>query len=97
MPNWPPFCFLEDDRTIGIPSEFLAPGLIGNNQASQQGPALPGWTLEPILPTIAGRACDFIERAAKKSAPFFLYLPLTARTSARSRSATVAGRPKARR
>ncbi len=78
VPNWPPYCFIENDRTAGIPSEFLAPGLMGKSQAGQQGPALPGWMLEPILPTIAGRACDFIERAAKESAPFFLYLPLTA-------------------
>ena len=23
VPNWPPYCFLENDRTTGIPTEFL--------------------------------------------------------------------------
>ncbi len=47
VPNHPPFCFIENDRTVGIPSEFLTARLVGNNQASIQGPALAGWTLEP--------------------------------------------------
>ena len=31
-----------------------------NNQASKQGPALPGWKLEPILPALGDRAGEFI-------------------------------------
>jgi len=78
VPNWPPFCFIENDRTVGIPSEFLPGKLVGNNLASQQGPALAGWKLEAILPTLGDRACEFIEASAKKPEPFFLYMPLTA-------------------
>jgi arylsulfatase A-like enzyme len=77
VPNWPPFCFIENDRTVGIPSEFLSARLFQNNQASQQGPALEGWKLEPILPMLGVRASEFITRAAKKDKPFFLYMPLT--------------------
>jgi len=77
VPNWPPFCFIENDRTVGIPSEFLPARLLGNNMASQQGPALADWKLEPILPTLVERASEFIERAAKAPEPFFLYMPLT--------------------
>jgi arylsulfatase A-like enzyme len=77
VPNWPPFCFIENDRTIGIPSEFLKSRLLEGNQASIQGPALEDWTLEPILPALAERAAEFIERAAKTPAPFLLYMPLT--------------------
>ncbi len=77
VPNWPPFCFIEQDRTVGVPSEFLPARLFLNNQASQQGPALEGWTLEPILPALADHACDYISRAAKERQPFFLYMPLT--------------------
>lgn len=77
IPNWPPFCFLENDRTQGIPSEFLDPRLVGNNQASIQGPALAGWKLEPVLPAIAGRAAEWIATAASRPDPFLLYLPLT--------------------
>jgi arylsulfatase A-like enzyme len=77
VPNWPPYCFIENDRTIGIPSEYAAPELFIRNQASQQGPALAGWTLEPILPALADRAADFIQRESKTPEPFLLYMPLT--------------------
>jgi arylsulfatase A len=77
VPNWPPFCFIENDRTIGIPSEFLSGHLMVENQASQQGPALPGWTLEPVLNALADRAVTFIDEAAREKKPFLLYLPLT--------------------
>jgi arylsulfatase A-like enzyme len=78
VPIWPPYCFLENDRTVGIPSELLAADALKKNQASLQGPALAGWKLENILPTLGERASAFIQDAAKKPEPFFLYLPLTA-------------------
>jgi arylsulfatase A-like enzyme len=78
VPNWPPFCFIEDRRTVGIPSEFLPAKLLTNAQASVQGPALKDWTLEPILPAITDRASAWIRELAKGDDPFFLYLPLTA-------------------
>jgi arylsulfatase A len=78
VPNWPPYCFIEQDRTRGLPTEFLPVRLFERNQASNQGPALAGWTLEPILPALGDRACDTIRRAAKREEPFFLYMPLTA-------------------
>lgn len=77
VPNWPPFCFIEDDRTVGIPSQFLPARLLGNNLASNQGPALPDWQLEEILPTLGQRTAKFIAEAAKSPEPFLIYLPLT--------------------
>jgi hypothetical protein len=77
VPNWPPYCFIQDDRTIGIPSEPLPKQFFGKNLASQPGPALPGWKLEPILPTLVERATAFITDAARRPEPFLLYLPLT--------------------
>jgi arylsulfatase A-like enzyme len=77
VPNWPPFCFIENDRTLGIPSEFLPPTLLKNHQASKQGPALPDWKLEDILPTLGDRAAAFITESSAKPQPFLLYLPLT--------------------
>jgi len=78
VPNWPPYCFIENDRTVGIPSELLPAEKLRRNQASLQGPALAGWQLEPILPTLADRAAAFIRQRAKPKQPFLLYLPLTA-------------------
>jgi arylsulfatase A len=77
VPNWPPYCFIEGNRTVGIPSEFLAARLLGNNQASNQGPTLPGWTLEPTLPALGDRATDFINEHSKSDQPFLIYMPLT--------------------
>ena len=77
VPNWPPYCFIEQDRTVGIPSTFLPQELFRNHLASLPGPALEDWKLEDILPTLGDRATDYIERRAKAEEPFFLYLPLT--------------------
>lgn len=77
VPNWPPFCFIENNQTIGIPDQALPKALLGNNQASVPGPALPEWKLEGILPALTTRACAFIDEAARKPEPFLLYLPLT--------------------
>ena len=77
IPNWPPFCFIENDRTIGIPTEFGSGRLFGKNQASRQGPSLKNWALEDVLPALGDRSVDFIERMAKSSKPFLLYIPLT--------------------
>lgn len=77
VPNWPPFCFIENDRTLGVPSEFLPSRMLGNNQASNQGPSLRDWKLENVLPTLEQKAVQFITESAKSDNPFFLYLPLT--------------------
>ncbi len=77
VPNWPPYCFIEHDRTVGIPSELLPAEKLVKNQASLQGPALPGWKLEDVLPALADRAVRFIGEQAAAKRSFLLYLPLT--------------------
>jgi arylsulfatase A-like enzyme len=77
VPNWPPYCFIENDRTVGIPSEFLPSRLIGNNQASITGPAMPYWHFEQLLPMWAKKADEYITRRTELNEPFFLYLPMT--------------------
>jgi len=71
VPNWPPFCYIEQDKTVGIPSQFLPNRLFRKNQASQQGPALEGWQLEPILPALGERASALVDRMASKQQTFF--------------------------
>jgi arylsulfatase A len=78
VPNWPPYCFLENDRTVGIPSALQPAADFVKNQASLQGPALPDWKLDAILPALTDRACGFITKCAKAKQPFLLYFPLTA-------------------
>ncbi|NQT94418.1 MAG: arylsulfatase [Lentisphaerae bacterium] len=77
VPNWPPYCYIENDRTVGLPSEFLPARLLGNNQGSVPGPALADWNFEQLLPAFAERAGDYIVGQAKQATPFFLYMPLT--------------------
>jgi len=77
VPNWPPYCFIDDDRTVGIPTTLLPASQFANQRASQQGPALEDWRLEAVLPALRDRAVTFIETAARDDAPFLLYLPLT--------------------
>ncbi|GAB4135976.1 MAG: arylsulfatase [Thermogutta sp.] len=79
VPNWPPFCFIDNDRTVGIPQELLPDRYFDAQplMASQPGPAVEGWRFEPILPTITRRACEFIRRCTGQGTPFLLYLPFT--------------------
>jgi len=77
VPNWPPYAFIENDRTVGIPTEFLPKRLFRNHLASMPGPALEGWQLEGVLPALADRAIDYIERRTNTGEPFLLYMPLT--------------------
>jgi arylsulfatase A len=74
VPNYPPYCFLEKDHTVGIPSEPNRP------EFNRPGPMLPGWQWVDIMPQLMARATRFIEQsvAATPRQPFFLYMPLTA-------------------
>jgi len=74
VPNYPPYCFVENDRTVGVPSE-MAP--VGRDSFNLAGPMIPGWKLVDILPELEKRAVTSIESAAAQAKPFFLYLPLT--------------------
>jgi arylsulfatase A-like enzyme len=74
VPNFPPYCFLENDRTVGIPSE-MAP--VGRDSFNIAGPMLPGWKLVDVLPELERRAVKYIGKASTAGKPFFLYLPLT--------------------
>lgn len=77
VPNWAPYCFIENDRTVGIPSEWLPSRLCGDNLASHLGPAMPYWHFEQLLPTWARKADEYISARAGAAEPFFLYLPMT--------------------
>ncbi len=77
VPNWPPYCYIENDRTVGIPSEFLPARLVGDNLASYSGPAMPYWHFEQLLPAWAMKADRYIGERAAAGEPFFLYLPMT--------------------
>lgn len=76
VPNWPPYVFIKNDRTVGVPSETM-PVLKEPNMNSIPGPALPGWKLEAVLPRLTDEVCSYIAERSKDKEPFFLYFPLT--------------------
>jgi arylsulfatase A len=75
VPNYPPYCFIENDRTAGLPS---LPAPLQKGAINHPGPMLPGWSLTNILPELTLRAVRYIEDAAQTRRPFFVYFPLTA-------------------
>jgi len=77
IPNWPPFCFIENDHTLGIPSEFLPSHYMAQNQASKQGPALKDWKLEALLTAFADHTIQFIDESVQQKKPFLVYMPIT--------------------
>lgn len=77
VPNWPPFCFIKNEHTVGIPDELLGRGHVNVNQASFQGPALKDWDLEKVLPTLAIHATSYIRQQARAGNPFLLFFSLT--------------------
>jgi len=77
LPNYPPYCFIDQDRTVGVPS-VAAPMEKGG--FNRPGPMVPGWKLVDILPELTQRAVGYIEKSARTNPdkPFFLYFALTA-------------------
>ena len=80
VPNFPPYCFIENDRLLGLPDRPKPEDMFG-----APGPMVEGWDLAKVMPALAEKAVAFIKAKSgeapfnrKADAPFFLYLPLTA-------------------
>jgi len=70
--DMPPYCFIENDHTVGIPSQEKEP----YNPQQRKGLMVPGWRDEDVDRMFTRKAVRFIENNADPSAdnPFFLYL-----------------------
>jgi arylsulfatase A-like enzyme len=75
VPNYPPYCFIENDRTVGLPS-IAAP--LQKWVLTHPGPMVPGWNVTNLLPELTARAIDYLDNATNSAKPFFLYFSLTA-------------------
>ncbi len=71
--DMPPYCFIENDHTVGIPEQEKQPYY--NQQ--RRGMMTKDWRDEEVDITFANKAVSFIEEqhAAHPDQPFFLYLP----------------------
>lgn len=75
-PNYPPYCFIENRRTKGIPDTFY-PVRKDKVIDSRAGRGLANWKQEEILPALENKVVEFINQSTADEKPFFLYLPLT--------------------
>jgi arylsulfatase A len=69
----PPYCFIENDRTVGIPSVMKPPAGGGRS-----GLMVPDWQDKEADPAFARKAVNYIEERAPGPEPFFLYLAASA-------------------
>ncbi len=76
--NMSPFCFLEGDRPLVLPTLPQPRIRDAMFAATDRGVRSPDFTNHAVLPRLAGEAVRWIEaRAAEPGQPFFLYAPLT--------------------
>ena len=75
--DMPPYCFIENDRVVEVPSVPKHP--IHYGQEHRGGLMAPGWKDEAVNQTLTEKAIRFIEEqtGADADKPFFLYVPLT--------------------
>lgn len=73
-PNYPPYCFIENRYTQGIPSFYYPKN---TNLDCRAGRGVENWDMTKILSTVITKANEFIENKVKEKNPFFVYLPLT--------------------
>ncbi|HMY76698.1 MAG TPA: sulfatase-like hydrolase/transferase, partial [Blastocatellia bacterium] len=73
VPNYPPYVFIENDRTQGVANE---PAPMIKGAINRKGPMVKGWEPVKILPTLTERAVNYIASRAKNTQPFFLYFAL---------------------
>lgn len=80
LPNLPPFTFIENDRTVPIPTAKFQPdpneGIVLPLHFAGT-PAAPGWHMQDILPELTRRAVRYVHQRAKEKQPFFLYFAMT--------------------
>lgn len=70
----PPLCFVENHRTVGVPTEILPHDFAGENRRLRM---VPGWRHEDADVMFVKKSVEFIKDCAKMNGPFFLYLPLS--------------------
>lgn len=69
--DMPPYVYIENNRTVELPTDSVPPKKYPNVRAGAKG---PGFVFNETLVTLAGKTREFIH--ARKTSPFFLYLPL---------------------
>ena len=72
--NFPPYCWIEGDRFLTIPTKpVIKSQPLAGAGSFRPGPMAESWNPYDILPTITGKTVEWISKQ-KKDQPFFAYL-----------------------
>ncbi|MFT3824326.1 MAG: arylsulfatase [Chitinophagaceae bacterium] len=66
--DMPPFVYIENDRTVGIPDTV--------KKWVREGAAMKSFEAENCVPDLTAKAVNYIQQQAKGKKPFFLYFTL---------------------
>ena len=72
--DMPPYVYIENDKTVSIPTEITSEG-------GRTGLTAAGFKAVEVLPTLTRKTVGFIDSqaaTAKNGKPFFIYMPLNA-------------------
>ncbi len=76
--DMPPYCWIENGRCVEPPT-VMDPGSkrvwAGGGGFWREGLRSPSFRFNEVLPTIADRACSYVDRRGADGKPFFLYVP----------------------
>lgn len=74
----PPYCFIENNHTVGIPS-IISPEEMNSLPGVVKGLMVPDWSEEKVDLEFTQKAIEFIDKTQKNNTkkPFFLYLALS--------------------
>ncbi len=75
--NFPPYCWIEDDRVTAAPDRIMDTELFKpikeGNWEFRPGPMITGWNPYTNIPTTTQRGVEYIHAQAETDEPFFLY------------------------
>jgi arylsulfatase A len=75
--NFPPYCWIEDDRVTAVPDRIMDTELFKpikeGNWEFRPGPMITGWDPYTNIPTTTQRGIEYIHAQAETDEPFFLY------------------------
>jgi arylsulfatase A len=75
--NFPPYCWIENDRVVGVPDTMMETGkwkkIKEGNWECRPGPMISSWDPYQNIPTTTKKGVEFIKACAERPEPFFLY------------------------
>ena len=77
MINFPPYCWIEDEKVVKAPDTLMDPekwpAIKEGNWECRPGPMVTGWNPYENIPTTTQKGVEYITAQAKTDKPFFLY------------------------